>query len=121
MANGLALAKLVEMGLYVAGWDGKVFVEEPEEVGLALRLHAGSVGFGVLLLECKEFDAIAGGEDEAFADARLMEEGAGSVGEALGGNGEALADLDGGSVVIDAEEDQADWFAVVCRHGAVNL
>src|ERR1700722_18517982 len=77
MANGLALAKLVEMGLYVAGWDGKVFVEEPEEVGLALRLHAGSVGFGVLLLECKEFDAIAGGEDEAFADARLMEEGAG--------------------------------------------
>ncbi len=42
-----------------------------------------------------------------------MEEGAGGVGEARGGDGEALANLDGRGVVVDAEEDEA--------HGAVNL
>src|ERR1700722_15004496 len=102
MANGLPLTELVEMGLDVAGRDGKVFVEKTEEVGWALCLNAGAIGVGVLLLECEEFDAIAGGENESLADARLMEESARGVGEAFGGDGEALADLDGRGVVIDA-------------------
>jgi hypothetical protein len=121
MANGLPLTELVEVGLDVAGRNSKVFVEETEEVSLILRLNIGAIGVGVLLLECEEFDAIAGGEDEAFADAGLMEKSAGGIGEALSGNGEAFADLDGRGVVIDAEEDQAARFVVGCGHGAVNL
>jgi hypothetical protein len=120
MTNGLTLAELVEVGLNVAARNGKVFVEETEEVSLVLRLNIGGIGVGTLLLEGEEFDAIACGEDEAFADARLMEKSAGGIGEALGGNGEALADLDGRGVVIDAEEDQAARFVVGCGHGAVN-
>ena len=68
--------------------------------------EAGEVGGGGLFLEGEELYAVAGGEDEAFADAGLVEEAARGVGEARGGDGEALADLDGRGVVVDAEEDQ---------------
>jgi hypothetical protein len=105
MADGFALAEFVEVGLDVAGGDGEVFVEEAEEVGFGLGLDVG--GFAGVVLQGEEFDAVAGGEDEAFADAGLVEEGAGGVGEAGGGDGEALADLDGRGVVVDAEEDEA--------------
>ena len=44
-----------------------------------------------------------------------MEEGTGRVGEAAGRDGEALADLDGRGVVVDAEEDE------IRAHGVVNL
>ncbi len=64
---------------------------------------------GVVFLEGEEFYAVAGGEDEAFTDAGLVEEGAGGVGEAFRGYGEALADLDGRGVVVDAEENEAAW------------
>jgi hypothetical protein len=101
MADGFALAELVEMRLDVAGGDAEVFVEEAEEVGFGLRL--GVRGFADVVLQGEELDTVAGGEDEAFADARLVEEGAGGVGEAGGGDGEALANLDGRGVVIDAE------------------
>ena len=48
-----------------------------------------------------------------------MEEGAGGFGEPGGGDGEALANLDGRGVVVDAEEDET---SLGCRaHGAVNL
>jgi hypothetical protein len=104
MADGFALAKLVEVRLDVVGQDGEVFVEEAEEIGFGLGLEVG--GFAGVVLEGEEFDAVAGGEDEAFADAGLMEESAGGVGEAGGGDGEALADLDGRGVVVDAEEDE---------------
>jgi len=53
-----------------------------------------------------QLDAVAGGEDDAFADAGLVQQRAGGVGETSGGDGEALANLDGRGVVIDAEEDQ---------------
>jgi hypothetical protein len=114
VADGFAVAMLVEVGLDVAGGDGEVLVEEAEEVGFGLRLGVFSV-----VLEGEEFDAVAGGEDEAFADAGLVEEGAGGVGEAGGGDGEAFAYLDGRGVVVDAEEDETS----LCRraHGAVNL
>jgi hypothetical protein len=110
MADGFALAKFVEMGLDVAGGDGEVFVEEADEAGLDLRLGLGldAGGFAGLVLNGEEFNAVAGREDEAFADAGLVEESAGGVGEAGGGDGEALADLDGRGVVVDAEQDETD-------------
>jgi len=99
MADGFAFAEFVEVRLDVAGGDGEVFVEEAEEVGF------GWVG-DWRLRQCRpggeEFDAVAGGEDEALADAGLVEEGAGGVGEAGGGDGEALANFDGRGVVVDA-------------------
>ena len=79
VADGFALAEFVEVGLDVGGRDGEVFVEEAEEVGCGLGLVFGFAG---VVLQGEEFDAVAGGEDEAFADAGLMEEGAGGVGEA---------------------------------------
>jgi hypothetical protein len=104
VADGFALAEFVKVGLDVAGWDGEILVEEAEEVGFGLGLDAG--GFAGVILQGEEFDAVAGGEDEAFADAGLVEEGAGGVGEAGGGDGETLADLDRRGVVVDAEEDE---------------
>ncbi len=92
VADGLALAELVEVRADGGGGDGEVLVEEAEEVG------------GGFVLEGEEFDAVAGGEDEALADAGLVEKGTGGIGEASGGDGEALADLDGGGGVVDAEE-----------------
>jgi hypothetical protein len=101
MADSFAVVVLVKMGLEVAGWDGEVFVEETEKVGFGLRLRVR--GFAGVVLQGKELDAVAGGEDEAFADAGLVEECAGGVGEAGGGDDEALTDLDWRGVVVDAE------------------
>ena len=116
VADGLALAVLVEVGLDVVWRYGEVFVEEAEEVGFGLWL--GVCGFAGVVLEGEEFDTVAGGEDETFADSGLMEEGTGGVGEAAGGDGEALANLDGCGVVVDAEEDETSLSRL---HGAVNL
>ena len=121
VADGFALAEFVEVRLDVVGRDGEVLVEEAEEIGFGLRLGGG--GFAGVVLQGEEFDAVAGGEDEAFADAGLVEEGAGGVGEAGGGDGEALADLDGRGVVVDAEQDEASLgvWGLGSVHGAVNL
>lgn len=122
VADGFAVAVFVEVGLDVVWRNREVFVEEAEKIGFGLRLRC----FGVVL-QGEEFDAVAGGEDEAFADAGLVEEGAGGVGEAAGGDGEALANLDGRGVVVDAEEDQASLWGcglgleLGSVHGAVNL
>ena len=88
MTDGLALAELVEVRLERLGRNGEVLVEETEEV-CTLR------GLARVVLESEELDSVAGGEDKAFADAGLVEKGASGVGKALGGDGEALADLDG--------------------------
>jgi hypothetical protein len=117
MADGFALAEFVEVRLDVVWRNSEVLVEEAEEVGFGLRLRA--CGFGGVVLKGEEFDAIAGGENEAFADAGLMQESAGGIGEALGGDGEALANLNGRGVVVDAEEDETPLCG--CAHGAVNL
>jgi hypothetical protein len=92
-------------------------VEEAEEIGFGLGLDV--CGFAGVVLQGEELDSIAGGEDEAFADAGLVEEGAGGVGEAGGGDGEALADLDRRGVVVDAEEDETSMGGRA--HGVVNL
>jgi hypothetical protein len=121
VADGFALAEFVEVGLDVAWRDGEVLVEEAEKVGFGLGLDAGS--FGGVVLESEEFDAVAGREDEAFANAGLVEEGAGSVGKAGGGDGETLANLDGSGVVVDPEQDETSLGAwgLGLVHGAVNL
>ena len=100
MADGLALAELVEVRLEGGGGDGEVLVQEAKEVG--------GIALGGAVLHCDELDAVAGGEDEGFADSRLLGKGARGVGEAVGGNGEALADLDGRGGVVDADQDERD-------------
>jgi hypothetical protein len=114
VADGFALAELVEVGLDVVRGNGEVFVEEAEEIGRCLRLR----GFSIVL-QGEEFDAVAGGEDEAFANAGLVKEGAGGVGEAGGRDGKALSNLDGRSVVVNAEQDETPL--CIRAHGAVNL
>ena len=104
MADGLALAELVEVRFEGGGGDGEVLVQEAEEVG--------GIAVAGVVLNGEELDAVAGGEDEGFADSRLMGEGACGVGEAGQGDGEALAHLDGRGGVVDAEQDQC--------HGAPN-
>ena len=111
MTDGFALAELVEVGLEGVRGNGEVLVEEAEEVGFVVLRGRG------VFLEGEEFDAVAGGEDEAFADAGLVDEGASGVGEAACGDGEALAQLDGRGVVVDAEEDEV----LIQAHGVVNL
>ena len=104
MADGLALAELVEVRLEGGGGDGEVLVQEAQEVW---RIAVAGV-----VLDGEELDAVAGGEDEGFSDAGLMGEGACGVGEAGGGDGETLADFDRRGGVVDADEDQC--------HGAPN-
>ncbi len=117
VADGFALAELVEVGLDVGGGDGEVLMEEAGEVEVRWRSAVGLV-----FLQGEELDPVAGGEDEAFADAGLVEEGAGGVGEAFDWYGEALAYLDGRGVVVDAEEYEAARPVLgVLAHGAVNL
>ena len=76
MADRFALAELVQVGAERGGRDGEVLVQETREGG-GVRL----VGVGAFVGD-EELDAVAGGEDEGFADAGLMGEGAGGVGEA---------------------------------------
>jgi hypothetical protein len=114
MADRFAFAELVEVWLDVVGRDGEVLVKEAEEIDFGLW----QCGFGVVL-EGEEFDPVACGEDEAFADSGLVEECEGGVGEALCGDSETFANLDRRGVVIDAKKDEAP--VCRCAHGAVNL
>ena len=98
MADGLALAELVEVRFEEGGGYGEVLVQEAEKVG--------GIAVAGVVLDGEELDAVAGGEDEGLADAGLMGECARGIGEAGGGDGEALADLDGGGGVVDADQDE---------------
>ena len=51
--------------------------------------EGGRLGRGVVKGE--QLDAVAGGKDKALVDAGLVHEGAGGLGEAVQGNGKALA------------------------------
>ena len=98
MADGLALAKLVEVRFEGGGGNGEVLVQEAEKVG--------GIAVAGVVLDGEELDAVAGGEDEGLADAGLMGECARGIGEAGQWDGEALADLDGGGGVVDADQDE---------------
>ena len=98
MADGLALAELVEVRFEGGSGDGEVLVQEAEKVG--------GIAVAGVVLNGDELDAVAGGEDEGFADSGLMGECARGVGEAGQGDGEALADLDGRGGVVDADQDE---------------
>ena len=74
MADGLALAELVEVRLDGLGGDGEVLVQEAQEAEVGRTV----TGF----LAGDELDAIAGGEDEGFADAGLVRERADGVRQA---------------------------------------
>ena len=118
VADGFSFAEFVEVGLEGGGGDAEVLVKEAREIGGGVVIGGGGV-----FLKGEDLDAVAGGEDEAFADTWLMDEGAGGVGETPGGDGEALPHIEWRGVVVDAEEDEfmARSGAVVIAHGAVNL
>src|SRR6185437_402195 len=116
MADGLALAQRVEMRRDGGGGNVEVFVQEVER-GRWCSAVLGAVG---ALSDCEELDAIAGGEDEGFADAGLAGERARGVGETGAGNGEALADVERGRGVIHADEKQGAELCLI-THGALNL
>ena len=115
MANGLALAELVDVGLDFFGGEVEVVVQEAQHAEGWGERAFGSVAYS------EELDAVAGGEDESFANAGLMGEGAGGVGQARDGDGEALADVDGSGGVVDAEEQDRAGFEGDLAHGALNL
>jgi hypothetical protein len=100
-------------------------MEEAEEVGWILGWCA--CGVAGVILESEEFDAVASGENEAFTDSGLVEEGTGGVGQPGGGYSETLPNLDRRGVVIDAEKhevaicDRGHEFGLGLAHGAVNL
>ena len=104
VADGFAVAILVEVRAQGGGGDGEVLVEEFEEIWSA---------FLDWILNCEELYAVAGRENEGLADALDGGERTGGVGEARWGDGEALANFERRGVVVDAEENQ---FA----HGARN-
>jgi hypothetical protein len=98
MADGLAFAKLVDVGLDVVNADVEVVVEELEHSGLGGRFRG--------ILHGEEFDAVAGGEDEGFADSGLVGERACGVGETSDRDRETLTDLDRRGGVVHAEEEE---------------
>jgi hypothetical protein len=84
-------------------------VERDVEVVVEEGQHAGGrfvVGLGFGVLNSKQFDAVAGGEDDGFADTGLVRQGAGGVGEPGDRDGEALAHVNGRGGVVDTEEEQ---------------
>ena len=111
MADSLALAELVEVGADGGGGDGEVLMQEAEEVG-------------AFFLDREDFDPVAGGEDEAFANAGYGGEGEGGVGKAASGDGEALAHVEGRGGVVDTDEDEARILLCalsLVAHGVGNL
>jgi len=66
MADGFALAELVEVGLDGVGGNGEVLVQEAQQAGIG--------GAGGFVLPGDELDAVAGGENESSRDAGLMRE-----------------------------------------------
>ena len=92
MADGFIFAKFVEMTFKWAEVGFEIFAEEFAQVASAV-LHVGD-----------EFDTIAGGDDHAFGDCRMLGQSLASLRQARLGNGQALAHLDRRGLVVDANE-----------------
>ena len=98
MADGLALAEFVEVRLDGGGGDGEVFVEEAEQgrSAVAARLASSCTVRSSTRLQVERMRASrmpGWWTSVRVASARRV-----------GGDGEALADLDGRGGVVDAEE-----------------
>ncbi len=102
MADGLLIAVLVDVGREKGLIQAKVVMQKLRQVGFR-RLDGG-----------KYFDAVAGGDDHALADAGLRGKGASGIGQIIARDGDAFAQLDGRGLVVDADEDDL-------AHGAPNL
>ena len=85
------------LGLGIA--EGEVGGEVVDE-GLV-----GGAGVGVLVGGV-DFDAVAGGEDDGFGEAGEGADLLDGIGHFGFGKGDALADLDGGGAVVEAEADE---------------
>src|SRR5262249_18505023 len=96
MANGLALAQSIEVRRDRVGGDVEVLVQEIE-----CSCRFGAVG---AFDDREKLDAIAGGENESFADAGLASERARGVGETRDGDSETLADVERSGGVVHADE-----------------
>ncbi len=107
MANGLAIAKLVKVGLNVVRGDREVLMQEAHQVGVRLPVTRVLVG--------DEFHAIAGGNNQAFADSGQMHQRADRIRQAGRGDGQPLAHLDRCGGVVHADQHQRAFRGVPGR------
>ena len=75
--------------------------------------NIGEVGVG-RFDRGQHLNTVAGGDDHALADAGLGGEGASGVRQIVARDGDALAQLDGRGLMVDADEHEL-------AHGAPNL
>jgi hypothetical protein len=92
MADGGAVVVMIEDAVEGIGTNGMEFAEERREAGGALVR-----GFG---RDAVDFAAIAGGEDQGFFQEAAGAELVGGAASLLGGEGDALAELEGGGAMI---------------------
>ena len=92
MADGLIFAKLVEMIFKLVEIGSEILAQEFAQVARAV-LHVGN-----------KFDAVAGGDDHALGNGRMLGQPLAGLGQARFRNRQALAHLDWRGLVIDADE-----------------
>jgi hypothetical protein len=92
MANSGAVVMVIEDAVEGVGANGMEFAEEGREAGGALVR-----GFR---RDAVDFAAIAGGEDQGFFEEAAGTELVGGAASLLGGEGDALAELEGGGAMI---------------------
>src|SRR6516165_10729080 len=97
MPHGFALTVLVEVRCDGCGRDGEVLLKKAQQI---------DGGIGVLFLNREKLHTVTCGEDEALTYTGLVDEGTYCVSEPAGGDGEPLPDLNGGSGVVDADENE---------------
>ena len=97
MANRVLVAVLIDVRREEIGVEIEVAMQEGGEVGVG-RFEGG-----------ENLDAITGGDNHALGDAGGSGEGAGGLGQIVAGDGDALAQLDGRGLVVDADEGERHW------------
>src|ERR1700693_3479481 len=100
MAYGVLLPVLIKVRSQQLALDAEVVSEKVQQVG-RIRFLTG-----------KQLDPVAGREDHSLQNPRRLYQGARSLFQLLGANGQPLAQLDGRGFVIQPQQDYV--------HGAVN-
>ncbi len=90
--TAVVLAVFVEMGFVRCRLKSEILCQKLAEVDAAV----GGLG--------EDFDAVAGAQNHAFADAGDAKQLLQSVGQIAIGDGEALTDFDGRRLVVHADE-----------------